>query len=180
MDRSEYVENAILEKVDKLEGLAERLTSCRVAVEALHRHHHKGHLYRVRIDLTLPGKELVVGHEGHDKHAHEDVYVAVRDAFNAMQRRLQKSEDKRRPNGVKTHEAPDTARVIRLFPDQSYGFLETPDGTDVYFHANAVANEAFKELEVGSEVRFTLGELDDEKGPHASTVHVIGKHHVAG
>ena len=95
MDRSEFVEAAVHERITKLDSMAERLTSCRVAVEALHRHHHKGHLYHVRIDVTLPGKELVVGHEGHDKHAHEDVYVAVRDAFGAMERQLRKAEDKR-------------------------------------------------------------------------------------
>lgn len=94
-DRSEFIENAIHEKVAKLEAMTDRLTSCRVAVEALHRHQHKGHLYHVRIDLTLPGKELVIGHEGHDKHAHEDVYVAIRDAFGAMGRMVRKAEDKR-------------------------------------------------------------------------------------
>lgn len=95
LDRSEFIENAVLEKIEKLEHVTDRVTSCRVAVEALHRHQHKGHLYHVRIDLTVPGKELVVGHEGHDKHAHEDVYVAIRDAFNAMTRMLRKAEDKR-------------------------------------------------------------------------------------
>lgn len=95
MDRSEFVETAVQEKIAKLESMTGRLTSCRVAVEALHRSHHKGHLYRVRIDVTLPGAELVVGNEHHDKHAHEDVYVAVRDAFDAMARRLRKTEDKR-------------------------------------------------------------------------------------
>lgn len=95
MDRSEFVEEAVLEKIKKLEDMTERLTSCRVAVETLHRHHHKGNLHHVRVDVTLPGKELVVGHEGHDKHAHEDVYVAIRDAFNAMGRMIRKAEDKR-------------------------------------------------------------------------------------
>ena len=95
MDRSEFVEAATLEKVAKLESVVEKLTSCRVAIEALHRSHHKGHLYHVRIDVTLPGAELVVGNEGHDKQAHEDVYVALRDAFDAMTRMIRKTEDRR-------------------------------------------------------------------------------------
>lgn len=109
MDRSEFVEAAVHEKITKLESMTERLTSCRVAVEALHRSHHKGHLYRVRVDVTLPGAELVVGNEHHDKHAHEDVYVAIRDAFDAMARQLRKTEDKRHEKSGMPKELPAEA-----------------------------------------------------------------------
>ena len=178
MDPSEYVEQNIHEKIAKLETLSDHLTSCRVAVEALHRSHVKGKLYHVRIDLVLPGKELVVGHEGHDKHAHEDVYVAVRDAFDAMTRMLKKKLDKWRPTGVKAHMPPDHGRVTRLFLEEGYGFLETPDGMDVYFHENAVVKSDWQKLGIGSEVRFVLADGEGVAGPQASTVHAIGKHHI--
>ncbi|HEY8146646.1 MAG TPA: HPF/RaiA family ribosome-associated protein [Kofleriaceae bacterium] len=65
------------------------ILGCRIAVEAPHRHHRKGRHYRVRIDLTVPGKELVVGHHSELSPAHEDLSVALRDAFRAARRELQ-------------------------------------------------------------------------------------------
>jgi len=103
IDSSEFVEKRVREEIDKLERYFSRITSCRVVVEAPHRHHHKGKLYHLRIEIGVPGRpEIVVGHEGHDKHAHEDVYVAIRDAFKAARRQL---EDYHRKidNKVKNH-----------------------------------------------------------------------------
>ena len=89
MDPSEAVEANVREKAAKLERFFDRITSCRVVVEAPHRHRHKGKLYNVRIDLAVPGKALVVTHSGPKNHAHEDVYVAIRDAFGAAARQLE-------------------------------------------------------------------------------------------
>jgi len=70
IDSSEFVEKRVREEIDKLERYFSRITSCRVVVEAPHRHHHKGKLYHLRIEIGVPGRpEIVVGHEGHDKHA---------------------------------------------------------------------------------------------------------------
>ncbi len=90
VDHSDAVEARIREKVEKLEQYSDRIIGCRVTVEAPHKHHHKGKLYTVKIDLTLPGGEIVVAHDNHDDHAHEDVYVAIRDSFEAMRRQLKK------------------------------------------------------------------------------------------
>jgi ribosome-associated translation inhibitor RaiA len=77
--------------------------SCRVVIELHHRHHHQGNLYHVRVDLKVPDAEIVASREPAEHHAHEDVYVAIRDAFNAVRRRL---EDyiRRRRGVVKAHE----------------------------------------------------------------------------
>jgi ribosomal subunit interface protein len=89
MDRSEAVEVRIRDKAEKkLERYAGRITSCRVVVEAPHRHHTHGNCYDVRIDIHVPGEELVVTREGSKDPAHTDVYVAVRDAFDAAVRQL--------------------------------------------------------------------------------------------
>ena len=85
---SDAVEAAIREKAEKLHQFFDRITSCTVVVEAPHTHHNKGVLYHVRIDLVVPDGELVVSRSHDDKHAHEDVYVAIRDAFDAMRRQL--------------------------------------------------------------------------------------------
>lgn len=105
MDPSESVETRVRERVERLERHSERITSCHVTVEAPHRHHHKGNQYRVRIVLHVPGHELVVSREPGDAGAHADVYVAIRDAFDAAERRL-KDRTARVRGEVKTHEPP--------------------------------------------------------------------------
>lgn len=100
---SEAVEARIREKASKLERFHSHIMSCRVAVEAEHQHHHQGNQYHIRIDITTPGKEIVVSREHHDNKAHEDVYVAIRDAFDAATRQLEDHARKQRGE-VKTHQ----------------------------------------------------------------------------
>ena len=89
IEPSEAVERRVQERADRLAGLSDRITTCHVVVQAPHRHHHKGILYDVRIQLHVPGGELVVTREGSQDHAHEDVYVVIRDAFDVAERRLE-------------------------------------------------------------------------------------------
>ena len=200
MAPSAAIESNLRDKAAKLDELYPDIMSCRVIIEAPHRHHHKGKAYSVRIDLTVPGAELVINrapkrlaaaklsrgeepekdlaevHEPSKHAAHEDVYVAIRDAFNAAGRKLQ-DYARRRRGKVKAHEAPALARVAKLFPIEDYGFLETPDGREVYFHKNSVLAPGFERLEVGAQVQYA--EEMGEKGPQASTVRVIGNLSVA-
>lgn len=105
MHPSQAVENAVREKAQKLERFHDRILGCRVMVEAPHRQHHKGNLYHVRVDLTVPDDELVVSREAPKHHAHEDVYVALRDTFEALLRQL-KEYARRRRGEVKRHAVP--------------------------------------------------------------------------
>jgi ribosome-associated translation inhibitor RaiA len=89
MDTSPATEALIRERAEKLDRFHDRITGCRVVVEASHRHQRKGRLYHVRVDLTVPGHEIVVGRERDDDHSHEDIKVAVRDAFDAARRQLE-------------------------------------------------------------------------------------------
>ena len=102
-DASEFVEANIREKIAKLERFSDRIHSCRVKVEALERHHHKGFLFDIHITLGVPGTDIIVSHSGPQNHAHEDVYVAIRDAFKAATRMLEDHVRKLRGD-VKTHE----------------------------------------------------------------------------
>jgi ribosomal subunit interface protein len=86
---SDAVEGKIRERAAKLDTYYDHIISCHVIVEAPHRHHHQGRLFHVRIDLALPGSTLVVNREPHAHHAHEDVLVAIRDAFDAARRQLE-------------------------------------------------------------------------------------------
>jgi ribosomal subunit interface protein len=172
MEPSDAVEARVRDRVAKLEQYYGRITSCRVSVEAPHRRHHQGKLYHVTIDLTVPQGELLVNREPAQRHSHEDVYVAIRDAFNAAERRLEKFGARQR-GAVKRHETPPHARVVRLFGDEGYGFIETAEGREVYFHRNALLNAEFSDLEVGREVEFV--EEQGLNGPQASSVRVVGK-----
>lgn len=89
MSPSDAVVARIEERAAALEHFYKRVTSCHVVVEAPHRHHHKGKLYVIKIDLRVPGQEIAIGNSGPHDHAHEDVFVAVRDAFDALTRRIE-------------------------------------------------------------------------------------------
>jgi cold shock CspA family protein/ribosome-associated translation inhibitor RaiA len=172
MQPSDAVEAKIRERAAKLDRFYDRLMSCRVVVESPHRHHHQGKLFHVRVDLTVPGGELAVTREPAEHHAHEDVFVAVRDAFDAAQRQLE-DYARRQRGDLKVHERPPSGRVSKLFSDDGYGFIETPDGLEIYFHKHSVLDNAFDLLQVGSNVEFV--EEQGEKGPQASTVRMIDK-----
>lgn len=105
MEPSAAVEDRVRERAARLDQYYDRIMSCRVVIESPHRHHHQGKVFHVRIDLTLPqGGELIVNRESEQDHAHEDVFVAVRDAFDAMQRQVQDYARKQRGE-VKSHPA---------------------------------------------------------------------------
>jgi ribosomal subunit interface protein len=177
MDPSPAIEARIREKASKLDAFCEDIMGCRVVVEAPHRHRNKGNLYHVRVDVTVPEGELVASRDPAEHQAHEDVYVAIRDAFNATRRQLQDYQRRRRGQ-LKQHEAPPHGRIAQLYPADDYGRIETPDGRLVYFHRNSVVEGDFDKLTVGAEVRFV--EEQGDSGPQASTVRVVGKHHVVG
>ncbi len=105
MDKSPAVEKAVADRIVKLERFASDIIRCKVTVEAPHKHHSKGNIYHVSVDLHLPGAEIVVNRDPSRNHAHEDVYVAIRDAVNAAKRQLEDFVRMRRGN-VKTHAAP--------------------------------------------------------------------------
>lgn len=166
---SEAVEADIREKAEKLELFYGHVVSCRVVVEAPHAHHHKGKLYRLHIEIRVPGREIHVNRDPAQHHAHEDIYVAIRDAFDAARRQLQEHARLER-GAVKQHDPRHVARVLRRFPAQRYGFLLTPDNREVYFHENALVNVAFDMLDEGTEVVFV--EEEGREGPQARQISV--------
>jgi cold shock CspA family protein/ribosome-associated translation inhibitor RaiA len=160
-----------------LEKFYDRLIGCDVVVEAPHRHSRQGNLFAVTVELHVPGgAPVVAGRLHHDDHSHEDVYVAIRDTFDAARRRLQ--DHARRARGdIKAHEAPLHGRVAWIDGNERYGFITASDETEIYFHENALVDLAFDDLRAGDEVRFDMHAGEGARGPQASTVHRIGKHH---
>jgi len=106
LEPTETLEEHIRKKAEKLEQYNDQIMSCRVVIEANHKHQHKGNLYHISIDITLPGNEIVVSKDAHDKQSHQDAYVAIRDAFDAAKRQL---EDRTRRMKKKVKASPRTA-----------------------------------------------------------------------
>jgi ribosomal subunit interface protein len=145
---SEALESHIRQKAEKLETFYSNIISCRVVIEVPHKHKHQGRAFDVRLDITVPGKELVVTRE-----ADEDVYIALRDAFGAAKRQLE-DYGRRQRGDIKAHAPVLRGKVVRLVAEEDYGFIETPDGQELYFHRENLANVNFDQLAAGSEVQF--------------------------
>ncbi|MGA7873725.1 MAG: HPF/RaiA family ribosome-associated protein [Candidatus Binatus sp.] len=166
---TEPMEQQIREKVADLGSYYDRITGCEVVVEGAVRHHHRGGPFRVRIRLTLPRGELEV-----NRHSAEDLAVAIRDAFDAARRRLEDHVRELRRQ-VKAHEEAAHGQVKKLDAKEGFGFLETPDGDEIYFHRNSVLPPGFESLKIGTEVRF-VPEMG-EHGPQASSLSIIRPRH---
>jgi ribosomal subunit interface protein len=97
LEASEAVEARVRERVAKLEKMFPRLVACRVVVEAPHKQHQKGNVFRVRIEMSVPGDDLVVSKEpnrAHERFADPDVYTVLKDAFETAERMLRDYKDK--------------------------------------------------------------------------------------
>lgn len=166
----ERVRDEAFEHIAQLEEFHDRITGCHVVVAQPHRHRRSGRLWSVRVDVIVPGADVVVNRDHPLDHAHEDVHVALRDAFLAARRRLE-DHARRRRGAVKQHEGRTRGRISRLFPERGYGFLETPDGREIYFHEHALGGDGLREAVVGAAVSFT--EEDGDLGPQAASVQLL-------
>jgi cold shock CspA family protein/ribosome-associated translation inhibitor RaiA len=150
MEPSDALETSAREHAHRLESFAPNIMAC-----------------RVRIDLTLPGQELVV-----NRVQHEDVYVALRDAFDNVKRQLEDVVRKGRGQ-EKQHTVPLHGEVVRLDDAGGFGFIRTPDGDEYYFSRDNVAGTPFEHVQTGSAVQF-IPEVGGE-GLQAKRVS-LGKH----
>ncbi len=173
VESSPAVEQRIRERVRKLERFYQRITSCHVAVRKPHRHGRKGNRWDVRVEVRVPGTELVTSRKPGDVNAHEDLLVAVRDAFDAMEREL-KSWAAKAQGDVKTHAPPPQGKIQELEPARDFGQIAMNDGRLVYFHRNSVVDTDFDALEIGDPVEVVVRSKESDVGPQASTVRRIG------
>jgi ribosomal subunit interface protein len=169
MPRSDALDARIQEKAAGLERFHPRITSCRVTVSEFRKHHHQGRQFEVQVDVRVPGHAEIVS----NRHHHEDVYVALRDAFASTARQLEEVVREKRGD-VKAHEMPQQGRVTRLSREEGIGFIETSDGRELYFSRENVVHPAFEHLQPGAAVQFI--EAPAGEGLQAKRVS-IGKHH---
>lgn len=166
-------EDVVRARAERLDRYCDHVTSCRVVIDMPHKHHRKGNLYQVRLDITVPGDEIAVTRESPEHEAAKHLPDAIKDAFAAADRLLEDYVRRQRLD-VKRHEEMPHARVRAVEAGQDFGFLETADGRDVYFHKNSLLNADFDSLAPGTEVAFV--EEPGEKGPQATAVRVVGRH----
>lgn len=185
---TEQIEEWIRSEAEKLDTFYNHVMACRVAVEVPHRHHRKGESYHVRIDVRVPGGEVVVNREpslaGDVRHlrektarkqmeleaAQKNLHSAIKTAFRTVERRLQDYARCQRGD-VKIHALPEEGVVTKVASEEGYGFLTASDGREIYFHCNSVLNQGFSRLREGTAVTFV--EEQGEKGPQASTVRIL-------
>lgn len=170
VEKSEALEERIRERVSKLHRYFNRINSCHIVVERPHRSQYQGKEFHLRIEVRVPEHKLVISNDPGDREDHFDPNIAIRDAFDAMERRLETHSQKVRGD-IKTISGPPHGVVVRMF--DGYGFARMSDGQEIYFAPNAVLNEGFEGLEVGSAVELTVAEGEGAMGPQASMVRPI-------
>lgn len=161
---SQAIDNCIHEHAEKLSQYYDRFIRCNVVLTIPQNHKHQGKLYNIRINLAVPGKEIVVTHQ-----EDEDVYVAIRDAFNALTRQVEDYLRKRRGD-VKTHDSLLHGFIVRLFPEEGFGFIKGQDDNEYYFSATNVASKTFEQLAVGDGVQFLTEPGKDGLQAHRVTL----------
>lgn len=163
----------IAKKAKKLDEMYGRIVQCRVAFEVPHRHSREGRRYRVTIDVRFPGEELAISRDLGESEL--DAYATIDDAFDEAKRRLHDHAAIRRGE-VKSHDDARRGWISKLFNYEGYGFIESDDGQEIYFHRNAVLRGAFERLKRGARVKFL--EEDGDDGVHATSISLLRGGHV--
>lgn len=201
VEMTPLIDKSVAKGIAKLEQVCDYIIGTRIAVEQVQGRHQTGNLYRVRIEIRVPGwTDIVVKRSSKEskkgllledkvepespqpirhnsipirKTREEPLPALVRRTFDSARREIEKVVD-RQHGKVKIHPQQQiTAIVEKIFRERQYGFLRTLDGQEVYFHRNSVLHRHWENLKVGTTVRYTpeVG----EKGLQASTVEPIGK-----
>ena len=165
MPHSAAVEAHIKEKCEKLQQFCHSIVSCHVVVEFENKNQHRGNLYNARVTIAVPGKELVSTH-----NEAEDMYMSIRDAFDDMTRQLEEYVAHLKQGN--SQQTMLSGKIVRIFHNDGFGFIEGLDGTEFYFNANHVTHPAFNKLTIGMPVHFVQEEAGNE-GPQARRVNVL-------
>ena len=172
--KSAAMEALIRKQAAKLERVCSHLMSCSISVEKPQTHQKSGNPFRVRLDVTVPpDHELVTVRDAGEGDLHQRLPTVVRQAFDATQRQLKKLTERQRGK-VKSHPEQAVAGfVIRLFRKAGYGFINSLEGREIYFHKNSLPAAEFNRLEIGTGVRWS--EEEGENGPQATVVRIVNK-----
>jgi ribosomal subunit interface protein len=176
LDPSDFLRNLVEERVGRLERFHPRIIGCRVVIEAPHRS-AEGHNppLGISVEVDVPNRPRIVARDVEAQRAMKgDHFSAINRAFEAIERRLEELSDKQQGE-VKSHKnARETGSVVRLFPNQGYGFIEIASGPELYFTRNALTYGGYDVLKVGTMVQVTRAAGEGPMGPQASSVRMLG------
>lgn len=130
IDQSDAIIDNVHRRLEKLKRYSNGIMGGRVVLDSPHNHRNKGKVYSVVLEIHTPNREIVVNQDQHNNHAHEDMYVAIRDAFNAAERQLKAVDKKHRaapPPFVDMAPAVDEAEV-EAFEDDEDDLLQQAAG----------------------------------------------------
>lgn len=175
LSRTEPLEKLIHTNAAKLEKVCDDLISCRIGIKLNQKSQNTANPFKIRIEMRFPpNNNLVVTHTSGTKEAADDLTSAIRNAFKSAHRRLKKMVEKQQ-SVLKSPPQKQSlmALVLKLFPEEDYGFIRSLDGEEIYFHRNSVLNDDFDRLEPGTGVSFTA--VPGEKGLQATSVQLVDK-----
>lgn len=172
MEPDTALRDLITKKIAHLEEFYGGITSCHVTVQPGHKRHKTGNLYEVSLEVRVPGDEIFIKTNQGDVAQHEHPQVAVRDAFKAMERKLEAWKQTIRGD-VKTHEGMLQGRVAQIDHEKGFGQINTVDNRLIYFHKNAVIDGDFADLQPRDAVELVVQSDESVLGPQASTVRPI-------
>ena len=169
--RSQWIEDYIAERRQRLQRFAADLTSCRVTLKQDVASHHKGNRYSVLIEVRVPPQhDLAVRKQKDIRDLRRQLPALINLAFGAIERQLKKAASLRRGED-ELHDGQPRGTIERLFAE-GYGFIRAlDDDRQFYFHRNSVLHDDFERLAVGAEVRFSPER--GENGPRASSVQLV-------
>lgn len=143
IDHSQAVEEAVQKRAEKLARFSDQIQSLRVTVESPHNNHHKGKVYHVGVEAFIPNHDIVVNHDQHDNHAHEDIYVAIRDTFDAVERQIKDINAKERRQTRTSNKLSELAAVPEV--------EDISDIDDIADIADIVSVDEYQESEAANQ-----------------------------
>lgn len=176
VESSASLETLIRERVERLQRFHPHITGARVVVEVPHRSPESGKVpLGIAVEIDVPGRNTVIAKgEQERREVKGDQTAVVNRVFEAAERQLEQIQAIRKGE-VKQHgSAGDTGVVVRIFPDQNYGFIEVKGSPDLYFTSDVMANGDFKTIKVGTVVHVTRAAAEGPMGPQASSVKLMG------
>ena len=176
MDSSQFVEALIRERVERLQRFHPNIIGARVVVEVPHRSAEGVKTpVGIRVEIDVPGHKAIVAKGEQDRREMKgDTWAIVSRVFETIERQLEQTAAIRNRE-VKNHgSAGDTGVVVRIFPDQNYGFVEVKDSPDLYFTREVVAADGFDAIKVGTVVHVTRASAEGPMGPQASSIKLLG------
>jgi cold shock CspA family protein/ribosome-associated translation inhibitor RaiA len=172
MATSPALERRVRELFGRLERYYDGIISARIVIEAPHKQPPRSTL-GVSISIGVPGRDIVVKREQRLHQAGDHNVGVLTEAFEAAARQVEEYSRIRRREVKALEPERQHARIVQLYPEQDYGFIETREHQNLYFHRAVVRADQFDALEPGSEVTYTLADDEGPMGPMASSIELI-------